>query len=92
MLYFKAKSFEEIYNNSNYIINFWIMEIIIFIIMIIFIFSLVFYMIPIEEIIWKIRKNSLEWRKKRKILNQIMAQKEIESEIEEEIKNYNLKS
>nr|MDD3720385.1 hypothetical protein [Candidatus Gracilibacteria bacterium] len=68
------------------------MEIIIFIIMIIFIFSLVFYMIPIEEIIGKIRKNSLEGRKKRKILNQIMAQKEIESEIEEEIKNYNLKS
>lgn len=92
MLYFKHKSFEEIYNNSSLIINFSIVEIIILVSIITLILLFIFYILPVNEILTKFRINKSESRKRKKLLNQIMAQKEIESEIEEEIKNYNLKS
>lgn len=92
MIYFKHKSFEEIYNNLDKIVNFSILEFIILWIVIFLVVISIFYISPSNQIIFKIRKNKKDARKRKKLLNQIMAQKELENEIEEEIKNLNQKS
>ncbi len=84
-------SFDEIIKNTKLISTFGTVEYIITIVSIIVIILLVFYIIPIKHIKNKLFINTLENKNKKKLLNQILTQKEIEWEIEEEIKKLNLK-
>jgi predicted Holliday junction resolvase-like endonuclease len=84
-------SFNEIVKNIKLVSNFWIIELIILFISIVLIFLLVFYIIPIKHIRNMLNKSLSETKNKKKLLNQIITQKEIEWEIEEEIKKLNLK-
>jgi len=84
-------SFDEIVTNIRLVSNFWIIEFIILFASIVLIFLLVFYIIPIKYINNKLAKHLYETKNRKKLLNQIITQKEIEWEIEEEIKKLNLK-
>lgn len=92
MIYFTPKSFEEISNSLNPIINFTILEFVILFSTLFFIFILVFSILPFNQIILRLRNNKKEARKRKKLLNQIMAQKEIENEVEEEMSKREFKS
>jgi uncharacterized membrane protein len=84
-------SFDEIVKNVKLVSNFWTLEFIILSVSIILIFILVFYIIPLKHIKNRLNKSQSEAKNRKKILNQIITQKEIEWEIEEEIKKLNLK-
>ena len=92
MLNTNTLSFDEIIKNTMLISEIWIFELVIFSTLIVIMFLSVFYIIPLIQI--KNKLNSLEkWAKNRKrVLSKIITQKQIETEIEEEIKKLDLKN
>lgn len=83
--------FNEILKSTKLVSEFNLFELVILIIVIGFISISVFYFIPFIQIKIKLRKIKKEAANRKKLLNQIITQKEIEEEIEEEIKKLNLK-
>lgn len=83
--------FNEIISNTKLISELWLFEIL-FLITIILLLSLsVFYFIPLIQIKIKLGKAKKDASNRKRLLNQIITQKEIEEEVEEEIKKLNLK-
>lgn len=92
MLNTNTLSFDEIIKNTRLISEIWIYELVIFTTVIVIMFLSVFYIIPLLQIKKKLK--ALEkWAKNRKrVLNKIITQKQIETEIEEEIKKLDIKN
>lgn len=92
MLYYKYKTLDEILKNTSLVNDFWIFDYFILIVLIFIVLFFILYLLPIKQIYSKILFDKAGYRKRKKLLNQIMSQKAIEDEIAEEIKNYNLKA
>lgn len=79
----------EIFNNLQKVIDYWILEIATFLIWLIFIISFVFYIIPMIKIRLKQNTAEKEKRIKRKMLDKIVIQKNLEDIIKREIDEKN---
>ncbi len=91
MLNSTTLSFDEIIKNTKLISTFEMVEYTVLATTLVIIFFLVFYIIPINQIKSKFNKTQNEIKNKKKLLNKIITQQQIEWEIEEEIKKLNLK-
>lgn len=83
---YKYRTSQEIFESITLFWNFWIIEIILWVVVIALLFSLILYIWPILQILGISRREDMEKRKKKLSLQQILVTKEIETEIENEIK------
>lgn len=84
--------FEKILENTILISNLPLIYILILASVIVIIFLSIFYIIPIISVKFKINKLNKEARNRKNLLNKIITQKQIESEVEEEVKKLELKN
>lgn len=82
---FSYRNYEEINSNINKISNFSIIELVIFIVVIIWWIFLVLYILPTFKWLKKEFLSKKEKENKKIMLKQIVMQKEIEEEIEKEL-------
>lgn len=83
---YKYRSFDEIFESVKNIWNFSIVELSILFLAILLTIALVLYILPILEIIINSYKTQKDKTKKKLSLKQIIITKEIETEIENELK------
>lgn len=84
--------FNKILENTVLISNLWFYELITLWAIIVILFLIIFYFWPLILIKLKVMKLD-KWAKERKrLLNKIITQKQIETEIEEEVKKLELKN
>ena len=91
MLNAEILSFNEVINKTTLVSQMWLLEILILSTAIIIIIILIFYIIPLIQIKLRVNKWIKDAQNRKKLLHKIITQKEIENEIEEEIKKLNLK-
>jgi uncharacterized membrane protein YqiK len=85
--------FEYIYNNPQYIINnikliseFSIIEYLILILIFIFFIVFTYYILPYVELLIRYRKKESDKIKRKKLIQTIAIQKDLDDEIEKELK------
>lgn len=76
---------QEILTQTWYILDFWILESSITLVLLLLLWSIIYYIGPIYRIIILIQKTTKDKKRKKLSLQQILVTKEIESEIEKEI-------
>lgn len=85
-------SFKEILEKLSSLDNYMFLALAAIIISIVLVIILWYYILPILEVTWRIKSDKREARSKKALLNKIIIQKDIEEEVEEEIKKLNLKN
>lgn len=89
---FEYRSVKEVLENSDLILNFWIIQIIIFILIISLVVFWILYLFPSLKIVFNKKNQEKQKLSKKQALKQILIQKEIENEIEKEINEENQKN
>lgn len=85
---YKYIPLNDIMDNIRVLSDFRWFEFNILMILIFFIFILIYYIIPIFQIIIQYNDDKKKTIKRKQLVKQIIMQKEIEDEIEQEIKKY----
>jgi len=88
---YKYTTLNEIMKNMKLISDFSVLDFIMFFSLTISIILIIFYIFPLISILLQERKKKILKDEKRKMIKQILLWKEMESEIENELKKYNLK-
>ena len=87
---YKYITIKEIIDNLTKLSDFWSQELIILWSFMVFIFILLYYIIPAVKIIHKYNLDKKKSIKKKLFVKQIIMQKELEDEIEKELEEYNI--
>jgi len=87
---YKYITLNEIIKNMKLISTFNILDFIILFSLVFLIIVLIFYIFPLSSMLLEERKKKKIKEEKRKMIKQILLWKEIESEIEEDLKKYDL--
>lgn len=82
---YKYRTFNEIIERTNNLIDFSIIEIWLFLLSILFTFLMIYYIMPIIKIFNSSLEKDLLKKKKKRNLQKMLLQKDIENEIEEEL-------